>query len=103
MDKSQDSVHKPQPFRRERRAEAEAVSNRGPSAYQPNALPLGQTGSRPSSSSQREEQHSKKKKKKNSHGLAFKPDKLHQFDRNCVRITPQPRGYYRDGVDGING
>ena len=24
---------------------AEAVSNRGPSAYQPNALPLGQTGS----------------------------------------------------------
>ena len=37
-----DSVHKPQPFRRERRAEA--VSNRGPSAYKPNALPLGQTG-----------------------------------------------------------
>ena len=36
-------VHKPQPFWRERRAEA--VSNRGPSAYQPNALPLGQTGS----------------------------------------------------------
>ena len=32
-----------QPFRRERRAEA--VSIRGPSAYQPNALPLGQTGS----------------------------------------------------------
>ena len=30
-------------FRRERRAET--VSNRGPSAYQPNALPLGQTGS----------------------------------------------------------
>ena len=29
--------------RRERRVEA--VSNRGPSAYQPNALPLGQTGS----------------------------------------------------------
>ena len=40
---SQDSVHKPQPFGRQRRAEA--VSNRGPSAYQPNALPLGQTGS----------------------------------------------------------
>ena len=36
-------VHKPQPFGRERRAEA--VSNRGPSAYQPNTLPLGQTGS----------------------------------------------------------
>ena len=36
--KSQDSVHKPQ-------RRAEAVSNRGPSAYQPNALPLGQTGS----------------------------------------------------------
>ena len=32
--------------RRERRAEAD--SNRGPSAYQPNALPLGQTGSLPS-------------------------------------------------------
>ena len=30
-------------FCRERRAEAD--SNRGPSAYQPNALPLGQTGS----------------------------------------------------------
>ena len=30
-------------FRRERRAEA--VLNRGPSAYQPTALPLGQTGS----------------------------------------------------------
>ena len=40
---SQDSVHKPQPFWRERRAEG--VSNRGPSAFQPNALPLGQTGS----------------------------------------------------------
>ena len=43
VQEKQDSVHKPQPFRRERRAEA--VSNRGPSAYQPNALPLGQTGS----------------------------------------------------------
>ena len=32
----------PQPFWREWRAKA--VSNRGPSAYQPNALPLGQTG-----------------------------------------------------------
>ena len=30
-------------FWRERRAEAD--SNQGPSAYQPNALPLGQTGS----------------------------------------------------------
>ena len=29
-----------------RKRRAEAVSNRGPSAYQPNALPLGQTGSR---------------------------------------------------------
>ena len=28
-----------------KRKGAEAVSNRGPSAYQPNALPLGQTGS----------------------------------------------------------
>ena len=32
-------------FWRKRRAEAD--SNRGPSAYQPDALPLGQTGSRP--------------------------------------------------------
>ena len=31
-------------FRRERRAEAD--SNRGPSAYKPNALPLGQTSLR---------------------------------------------------------
>ena len=30
-------------FRRERRAETD--SNRGPPAYKPNALPLGQTGS----------------------------------------------------------
>ena len=28
------------------KAVAEAVSNQGPSAYQPNALPLGQTGSK---------------------------------------------------------
>ena len=41
--KSQDSVDKPQPFWRERRAEA--VLNRGPFTYQPNALPPGQTGS----------------------------------------------------------
>ena len=32
-------------FSRERRAEAESI--RGPSAYQPSALPLGQTGSHP--------------------------------------------------------
>ena len=38
--KSRDSVHN---FLRERRAETDW--NRGPSAYQPNALPLGQTGS----------------------------------------------------------
>ena len=44
MDKVTRQCPKPQPFRRERRAEA--VSNRGPSAYQPNALPLGRTGSR---------------------------------------------------------
>ena len=29
-----------------KRKESRTVSNRGPSAYQPNALPLGQTGSR---------------------------------------------------------
>ena len=36
-------------FWREKRVEAD--SNRGPSAYQPNAVPLGQTGSRPLRSS----------------------------------------------------
>ena len=42
--KSQDSVHKPQAFWTEGRAEAE--SSRGPSAYQrPNTLQLDQTGS----------------------------------------------------------
>ena len=30
----------------EEKGEPKRVSNRGPSAYQPNALPLGQTGSR---------------------------------------------------------
>ena len=44
--RSHKTVHKPQPFWWERRAEA--VSNRGPSAYQPNVLPLGQTGSQKS-------------------------------------------------------
>ena len=43
MDKVTRQCPQTTPFRRERRAEA--VSNRGPSAYQPNALPLGQTGS----------------------------------------------------------
>ena len=43
-DKVTNSVHKPQPFWRKRRAEAE--SSWGPSAYQPNTLPLGQMGSR---------------------------------------------------------
>ena len=44
--KSQDrAVHKLQHFWREGRAEAE--SSRDPSAYQPNALPLGHTGWRP--------------------------------------------------------
>ena len=33
----------------EEKGDAEAVSNRCPSAYQPNALPLGQTGSQVSS------------------------------------------------------
>ena len=32
-------------FFEEKKGRAEADSNRGPSAYQPNALPLGQTGS----------------------------------------------------------
>ena len=40
---SQDSVHKHNLF--EEKGEPKRVSNRGPSAYQPNALPLGQTGS----------------------------------------------------------
>ena len=41
----QDRVHKPQPFWRERRAEAVSNAAVCPSAYQPNALPLGHTGS----------------------------------------------------------
>ena len=32
-------------FEKKEERRAKAVSNRGPSAYQPNALPLGQTGS----------------------------------------------------------
>ena len=35
----------PQTTTFEEKGGAEAVSNRGPSAYRPNALPLGQTGS----------------------------------------------------------
>ena len=41
---SHKTVHKPQPLWREGRAEAES-SRASPSAYQPKALPLGQTGS----------------------------------------------------------
>ena len=37
------SVSRPQLWKRKESGEAD--SNRGPSAYQPNALPLGQTGS----------------------------------------------------------
>ena len=40
--KSQDSVHKPQVLKREK---SSTGSNLGPSAYQPSALPQGQTGS----------------------------------------------------------
>ena len=40
--KSQDSVHKPQFLKRN---ESRSGSIRGPSAYQPSALPLGYTGS----------------------------------------------------------
>ena len=40
--KSQDSVHKPQFLKTK---ENRRGSNRGPSAYQPSALPLGHTGS----------------------------------------------------------
>ena len=40
--KSQDSVHKPQFFKRK---ESRSGSNHGPSAYQPGALPPGHTGS----------------------------------------------------------
>ena len=43
---SQDSVHTTTTFSVEEKGQPKpAVSNRGPSAYQPNALPLGQTGS----------------------------------------------------------
>ena len=41
--KSQDSVHKPQFLKRK---ESRSGSNRGPSVYQPSALPLGHTDSR---------------------------------------------------------
>ena len=41
--KSEDIVHKPQCLKRK---ESWSRSNRGPSAYQPSALPLGHTGSR---------------------------------------------------------
>ena len=41
--KSPDSVHKPQFLKKK---ESRSGSNRGPSAYQPSALPLGHTGSR---------------------------------------------------------
>ena len=40
--KSQDSMHKPQFLKTK---ESRNGSNRGPSAYQPSALPLGHTGS----------------------------------------------------------
>ena len=43
--KSQDSVHKPIFLKRK---ESRSGSNRGPSAYQPGALPLGHTGSQES-------------------------------------------------------
>ena len=39
---SQDSVHKPQHLKRKERRSG--FEPRGPSAYQPNALPLGHTG-----------------------------------------------------------
>ena len=39
--KSQDSVHEPQLLKTK---ESRSGSNRGPSAYQPTALPLGHTG-----------------------------------------------------------
>ena len=42
LTKSQDSVHNPQFLKRK---ESRSGSNRGPSAYQPSALPLGHTGS----------------------------------------------------------
>ena len=38
-----DSVRKPEPLKREKKKKAEAESNRGPSAFQPTDLPLGQT------------------------------------------------------------
>ena len=40
--KSQNGVHKPHILKRK---ESRSGSNRGPSAYQPSALPLGHTGS----------------------------------------------------------
>ena len=48
--KSQGGVHRPQLLKKKKKEKkkkkrAEADSNRGPSAYQPNTLTLGQTGS----------------------------------------------------------
>ena len=40
--KSQDSVHRPQ-FLKRKENHVDSKSNQGPSAYQPNAVPLGQT------------------------------------------------------------
>ena len=48
----------PQTTTFEGKRRAEANSNRGPSAYQPNALPLGQTGSQ--NNQQQKEQEKKK-------------------------------------------
>ena len=41
---SQDSVHRPK-LRKSPKRRTEEDSNRGPASYQPNAFPLGQTGS----------------------------------------------------------
>ena len=83
--KSQDSVHKPQFFFK--RKESRSGSNRGPSAYQPSALPLGHTGSRKKKKKKQkkkkkkkgeeeeeEEKKKKNKKKKKKRHLAYKDD-----------------------------
>ena len=69
--KSQDNTHKPQFFKR---VESRGGSNRGPSAYQPSALPLDHTGSQSgnhgvmANKCQEKERKKKEKRKKKASG-----------------------------------
>ena len=78
--KSQDSVHKPQFLKRK---ESRSGSNRGSSAYQPNALPLGHTGS-----------PTKKDAPSSVHALHFRHTRLHR----CVQAYERTNFYSRPDV-----